>query len=77
MIRPQNDMEVFFSMAQHGGRLQHDGHYSTYPFADSIKYGCVSVFEVGHDDKYLKEFNKDKLVYISPIKRERENAGRC
>ena len=53
MIRPNNDMEVFFSMAQHGGRLQHDGNYTSYPFAESLKYGCVSVFAVGHDDKYL------------------------
>ena len=44
MIRPTNDTEIFFSMAQHGGRLQHDGQYYTYPFAETLKYGCVSVF---------------------------------
>jgi hypothetical protein len=35
------------------------------------------VFRLEKDEKYLSAFDKDKLVYISPIKREKENAGRC
>jgi len=28
------------------------------------------------DEKYLRAFDKDQIVYVSPIKRERENSGR-
>lgn len=65
-----------FSMAQVGGRLQRDGQYSTYPFGDSLKYGAVSVFKLAKDKKYLEAFDKDSLVFMTPIKLEKENAGR-
>ena len=29
------------------------------------------------NEKYLKEFDPKKIVYVSPIKRERENSGRA
>lgn len=70
-------MEIFFSMAQHGGRLQREGNYFTYPFSETLRYGCVSVFRLAEGEKYLPAFDKEKLVFMSPIKLEKENAGRC
>jgi len=77
MISPEQDMEVFFSMAQIGGRLQSDSQYFTYPFSETIKYGAVSVFKLPKEEKYLSKFSKEDLVFMSPIKLEKENAGRC
>jgi len=34
------------------------------------------VFRLQFGEKYLKAFDKNAKVYISPIKRERENSGR-
>jgi hypothetical protein len=42
-----------------------------------LKYGCVSVFRLPKDKEHLTAFNKDDLVFMSPIKLEKENAGRC
>lgn len=77
------DTEVMFSMTQTGGRLPLDGQYSQYPFADQLKYAAVSVFRLDpnaqkrQDTTYLPFFDKENLVYQSPIKRERENSGRA
>lgn len=54
-----------------------DGHYYTYPFAETLKYGCVSVFKLNPGEEYLKAFDKDSFIYMSPVKREKENPGRC
>ena len=44
---------------------------------NSINYTSVAVFKLPSGDSYLKSFDKDLLVYMSPIKREKENSGRC
>jgi hypothetical protein len=59
-----------------GGRLPIEGQYSVYPFVDTLKYACVAVFKLNQNDIYLTEFSKENLVFISPLKRERENSGR-
>jgi len=60
--------------------------YSNYPFSEKIKYGCVSIFRLDNKNAaqnpynhctYLKYFDKDNLVFCSPIKQERENTGRA
>lgn len=70
-------MNVFFSLAQVGGRLQRDGQYFTYPFKETLKYSAVTVFKLPKDQDYLTAFDKDALVFMTPIKLEKENAGRC
>lgn len=78
-------------MTQTGGRLPRaPGEYYDYPFIETLHYGCVAVFKlqrslIGELNEpgqpkgiYLKSFTKDpnSLVFMSPIKRERENSGR-
>lgn len=65
------------SMAQLGGRLPVEGKYFNYPFAETLNYGCVSVFKLKNGKRVLNYFDKDEIKYLSPIKRERENSGRC
>jgi hypothetical protein len=67
---------MVFSMTQTGGRLPVNGRYYKYPFAETLNYACVAVFKLDYGETYLKDFDKNKLVYLSPIKRERENTGR-
>lgn len=59
--------------------------YSTYPYQDQLKYGNVSIFRLDNKNggqnqqkncPYLKFFDKESLVFCSPIKQERENTGR-
>lgn len=66
-----------FSLAQSGGRLPVNGRYFEYPFAETLKYGCVAVFKLPRGARYLDAFDKNAITYLSPIKRERENSGRC
>lgn len=68
---------MVFSLQQLGGRLPVNGEYYKYPFIETLQYACVSVFHMGIGDKYLKAFDRSKLSFLSPIKRERENTGRC
>ena len=77
-IRPAYDTEIMFSMTQTGGRLPlYPGEYSVYPFAEQLYYGCVAVFECKENMQHIESFDKDRLKFMSPIKRERENSGRC
>ena len=80
MIRPVNDTEMLVSMSQTGGRLPQKSmgknEYHKYPFVETLNYACLAVFKVEPHDKYLKHFDRQKLVYLSPVKRERENSGR-
>jgi hypothetical protein len=76
MLQPAEDTDVFFSMSQSGGRLPIDGQYSVYPFLDTFKYNTVSVWEIGANDTHLTAFDKDKIVYLSPMRCEEENQGR-
>lgn len=46
LIQPVNDTEIMFSLAQPGGRLPVNGRYFDYPFAETLKYGCVAVFKL-------------------------------
>jgi len=78
LVRPVNDCCIMFSMTQTGGRLPiSPGTYFKYPFAETLKYACVAVFRVALGERYLKAFDKHNITYLSPIKRERENSGRC
>ena len=42
-----------------------------------MKYACLAIFQLEYGQTCLTEFDTDKIVYLSPIKRERENSGRC
>lgn len=82
LIKPVRDSEIMFSMCQPGGRLPPAKYqYSEYPYAETMNYACVSVFKLKSDqtgkNRILNSFDRQQLVYLSPIKRERENAGRC
>lgn len=82
LIVPKNDTEMMVSMSQTGGRLPikkgKNIQYYDYPFKELLRYACLAVFKVNPEEEYLKKFEtgRDKLVYLSPVKRERENAGR-
>jgi len=80
-VRAANDCTLMFSMSQLGGRLpiiapNGEKTYFDYPFAETLSYANISVFRLQFGEKYLKAFDKNAKVYISPIKRERENSGR-
>ena len=77
LVKPRSDCEIMFSMAQLGGRLPVDGQYFEYPFAETLKYACVAVFKLPPGARRLEAFDKEAITYLSPIKRERENSGRC
>ena len=77
VIKPTNDCQIMFSLQQHGGRLPVDGKYSDYPFPETLIYANVAVFKLPQKKKYLESFDKQLITYLSPIKRERENSGRC
>ena len=65
-------------MTQTGGRLPLSKfQYSEYPFPETMHYACAGVFKLPFGERYLKAFDKNSVVYLSPIKRERENPGRC
>jgi len=66
-----------FSLAQTGGRLPVNGRYFEYPFAETLKFANVAVFKLPRAARYLEAFDKNVITYLSPIKRERENSGRC
>jgi hypothetical protein len=53
------------------------GYYYEYPFAETLVYAQMAIFKVDESEDHLKSFDKDRIVYMSPIKRERENSGRC
>jgi len=42
-----------------------------------LKYACLAIFQLDYGETELKMFDKNKIVYLSPIKRERENSGRA
>ena len=42
-----------------------------------MHYACAAVFKLPFGERYLKAFDKNSIMYLSPIKRERENPGRC
>ena len=72
-------------MTQSGGRLPvipdskkpHNKVYYSYPFQETLNYANVCVFELNYGDPdFLTSFDKNKLKFCSPIKRERENGGR-
>lgn len=82
LIKPKEDCEMMFSLQQTGGRLpmvvdsRDRKSYYEYPFVETLTYATVGVFNVGENKRTLDSFDKDALVYLAPIKRERENAGR-
>jgi hypothetical protein len=67
---------MMFAMSQREGRLAHDNKYFKYPFKEVLNFANVSVFRLNEGEGYLEAFDKKKSVCISPVKRERENAGR-
>jgi len=76
LVKPVEDCEVVASLGQEGGRLPVDGKYFDYPFAETLDYNCLAVFQLDFGETYLRQFDRHKLKYISPIKREVENSGR-
>lgn len=77
-IRPAYDTEIMVSMTQTGGRLPvAPGEYSTYPFQEQLNYAAVAIFECPPGKQLLDNFDASALKLMSPIKRERENSGRC
>jgi hypothetical protein len=76
-VRPAYDTELMISMTQTGGRLPVNGQYLDYPFAETLNYAAVGVFKLSGSQGYLPAFDKNALHFMSPIKRERENSGRC
>lgn len=71
---------MLVSMSQTGGRLPlkkgGQKRYYKYPFAETLNYACLAIFKVEPNASHLTEFDKNRLVYLSPVKRERENSGR-
>lgn len=81
LIVPKNNTEMMMSMSQTGGRLpvkKGDGSikYYDYPFKETLRYACLAVFKVQPGEWYLKKFDLKNLVYLSPVKREKDNSGR-
>jgi len=76
-VRPAADTELMFSLTQTGGRLPVDGQYFTYPFKETLQNACCAVFELPEGQEVLQAFDKDALLFMTPIKREKENSGRC
>lgn len=66
-----------FSLTQLGGRLPQNGKYFDYPFSETLHYAAVAIFKLDDSQNYLEAFDKEKLVFLSPVKMERENTGRC
>lgn len=84
LVRPKYNCEMVMSLSQTGGRLPEgevvNGRvvkkYFKYPFEESLHYNNVAIFELKENEKSLSGFDKTKLVYLSPVKREVENSGR-
>jgi hypothetical protein len=57
--------------------LNQDGSYTyyKYPFPETLHYANVSIFELGYGEECLEKFDRNKMKYCSPVKRERENTG--
>ena len=78
LIKPRVETELMFSMTQTGGRLPKAKRtYSEYPFAETMHYACASVFHLEYGKRHLDHFDRNKLTLLTPVKRERENSGRC
>ena len=68
---------MMFAMSQTGGRLADDkGTLYKYPFKETLNFANVGVFKLPPETQYLEKFDKKASHYISPVKRERENACR-
>jgi len=76
LFKSKEDCEVVASLHQDGGRLPENGKYFDYPFAETLDYNCLAVFRLDFGERLLKEFSRQKIVYLSPIKREVDNSGR-
>lgn len=76
-VKPIDDCEMMFAMSQTGGRLPQGNHYLKYPFKEALNFANIAVFRLPDDEEYLPRFEKQLVEYISPVKRERENAGRA
>ncbi len=77
LIKCRYDTQLMFSLSQTGGRLPKTGQYYDYPFVETLHYANSAVFELPEGSKYLSAFDKNRLLLMTPIKRERENSGRC
>jgi hypothetical protein len=42
-----------------------------------LNYANVAVFKIPEGTRHLHAFDQNDITYLSPIKRERENSGRC
>jgi len=50
--------------------------YFDYPFSETLCFANVTIFKVTDAERRLGSFDVKNIAYMSPIKRERENAGR-
>ena len=50
--------------------------FFSYPFNETLVYANVALFRLPFGQRYLTAFDKNHLVTISPIKRERQNSCR-
>lgn len=41
-----------------------------------MEYACAAIFKLTGNQGYLEKFDLANLVFMTPIKRERENTGR-
>ena len=64
-------------MAQLGAKLYVNGRYFKHPIQEILNYANVAVFNLPRGLIYLDAYDQNKMIYQSPIKRERENFGRC
>ena len=76
LLKPLMKTEVVLSLTQMGGRLPLNGVYSSYPFIDQIKYSNVGVFRLPPGQETINIFDKNNLVFLGPLKRERENPAK-
>jgi len=76
LVKPTNNCSMMFAMSQTGGRLPVNGKYYSYPYKEVLNFANIAVFKLDKGKNCLDQFSKKHAVYISPVKRERENAGR-
>lgn len=84
LLKPNKDTELFFTLTQDGGRLPkikdksrpHEKTYFKYPYEETLNYANVCVFELNYKEPdYLEAFDRKKLKFCTPVKRERGFSG--
>ena len=42
-----------------------------------MHYACAAVFHLEYGKRHLEQFDRNRMTLLTPVKRERENSGRC